>query len=110
MYREMPAARLLFFGRHHTFMKNIVISIACSLLLFGCGKQESQRRISGNGFTMGSSRGAMVKQLQQIHATTLKDSPEFVLAEFSTPELKRPMRVELGFADGKLKTVNFVPQ
>ena len=91
-------------------MKNTIAIIACSLLLFGCGKQQSQQHRSSIGFTAGSTRDAIVKQLEQIHARTLKDSPELVLAEFSTPELKRPMRVELGFADGKLNSVNYIPQ
>ena len=94
----------------HRFMKNTIAIIACSLLLFGCGKQQSQQHTSSIGFTAGSTRDAIVKQLEQIHARTLKDSPELVLAEFSTPELKRPMRVELGFADGKLTSVNYIPQ
>jgi hypothetical protein len=91
-------------------MKNIMAIIAGSLLLLGCGKQQSQQHTSSIGFTAGSTREAISKQLEQIHATTLKDSPELVLAEFSTPELKRPMRVELGFASGKLNRVNYIPQ
>ena len=87
-------------------MKNIIAIVACSLLLLGCGKQQT----SNIGFTAGSTRDAIAKQLQQIHARILKDSPELLHAEFSTPEMKRPMQVELGFADGKLKSVNYIPQ
>lgn len=87
-------------------MKNIIAILAGSLLLLGCGKQQSQQPKSSIGFTAGSTREAISKQLEQIHATTRKDSPELVLAEFSTPELKRPMRVELGFVNGKLDKVN----
>ena len=91
-------------------MKNVIVIIAGSLLLLGCGKQQSQQHTSSVGFTAGSTREAIAKQLEQIHARTLKDSPELGLAEFSTPDLKRPMRVELGFADGKLNSVNYIPQ
>ncbi len=91
-------------------MKHIIAIFAGSLLLLGCGKQQSQQRTSNIGFTAGTAREAITKQLEQIHATTLKDSPELLLAEFTTPELKRPMRVELGFADGKLNSVNYIPQ
>jgi hypothetical protein len=95
---------------HHTLMKKLITTIACSLLLFGCSKRESQSHASSIGFTAGSSRDAIVKQLQQIHAKILKDKPELLHAEFSAPELKRPMQVELGFADGKLNSVNYIPQ
>jgi len=91
-------------------MKNTITIIGCSLLLLGCGKQRSQQLGSSSGFTSGATRDAIVKQLESIHATTLKNSPEVILAEFSTPELKRPMQVELGFANGKLSRVNYIPQ
>ena len=91
-------------------MKRSITTIACSLLLLGCGKTEPQARVSTVGFTAGSTRDAVVKQLEQIHAQILKDRPELVLAEFSTPEMRRPMQVELGFADGKLSTVNYIPR
>jgi len=91
-------------------MKNIITIIACSLFLLGCGKSDTQQRTSSIGFPAGSSRAAIVKQLEQIHAKVLKDSPELLHAEFTAPELKRPMQVELGFADGKLKSVNYIPQ
>jgi uncharacterized lipoprotein NlpE involved in copper resistance len=91
-------------------MKKIITVIACSLLLLGCGNQQSQQDTSNIGLTPGSARDAIVKQLKSIHARILKDSPELVLAEFSTPESKRPMRVELSFAEGKLNTVDYIPQ
>ena len=91
-------------------MKNIITIIACALFLLGCSKSETQQHTSSIGFTLGSSRDAIAKQLAEIHAKVLKDSPELLHAEFSTPELKRPMQVELGFADGKLKSVNYIPQ
>ena len=91
-------------------MKNIITIIVCSLFLLGCGKSETQQHTSSIGFTAGSSRDAIVKQLEQTHAKILKDSPELLHAEFTTPELKRPMQVELGFAEGKLKSVNYIPQ
>ncbi len=95
---------------HYACMKHIIAIVACSLSLLGCAKQQAQQHTSRIGFTAGSTHDAIAKQLEQIHATILKDSPDFVLAEFSTPELKRPMRVELGFADDKLNRVNYIPQ
>ena len=90
-------------------MKNIITIIACSLLFLGCGK-ETRQKMSGIGFTVGSSREAIVKQLEQIHARILKDRPELLHAEFSSSDLKRPMQVELGFANGTLDSVNYIPQ
>jgi major membrane immunogen (membrane-anchored lipoprotein) len=91
-------------------MKNIITIIACSLLLLGCSKSQTQQHNSNIGFTAGSSRDAIVKQLSEIHAKVLKDSPELLHAEFTAPELKRPMQVDLAFDDGKLTSVNYIPQ
>jgi RNA polymerase sigma factor (sigma-70 family) len=61
------------------------------------------------GFKIGSDRDAIVRQLEQIHATILKDSPELLRAEFEkTPKMTKPMQVELNFTDGKLTKVNFI--
>jgi hypothetical protein len=56
------------------------------------------------------SHDVIVKQLEQIHAKIIKDSPELLRAEFSAPEFKRLMQVELGFVDGKLTSVDYFPQ
>jgi major membrane immunogen (membrane-anchored lipoprotein) len=86
-------------------MKSTIIVIACSLLLLGCSKQESQQSASSIGFRIGSSRDAITKQLDQMHARAIEDSPELVLAEL---KLQRSTRVvELTFTDGKLKSVNY---
>ena len=79
-------------------------------MLIGCGARESQQDTSSIGFTKGSSRDAIVKQLEQIHAKVLTDSPELLRAEFTSAKLKKPMRVELAFSDGKLESVNYIPQ
>jgi len=109
-------------GRHHTFMKNIVAALACSFLLAGCGKDEPQNRQPASavsvgftndlsvGFTKGSSRDAIVRQLEQMQATILIDSPELLSAEFRASKAAKPMQVELGFRKGKLLTVNYIPQ
>jgi hypothetical protein len=111
-------------------MKNIIATLICLLLLIGCGKHESQkaqpivrlaftndsgqvitnsqlkqRRVSVF-FAIGSDRDTTVRELKQIHAAILKDSPELLCAEFKTP--KTMMQVELRFADGKLTNVNYI--
>jgi hypothetical protein len=61
------------------------------------------------GFEIGSARDAIVRQLEQIHATTLIDSPELLRAVFEeTPNMAKPMQVELSFMDGKLSRVNYI--
>lgn len=62
------------------------------------------------GFTTGTSRDAILKQLEEMDAAILKDSPEFLQVEFREPGLKRSMQVELGFAHGKLARVNYIPK
>ncbi|MCX6886915.1 MAG: hypothetical protein NTX27_17960 [Verrucomicrobia bacterium] len=93
-------------------MKHLIIIIASSLFLFGCGKQASHSENSKHGFKLGTGRDAIVKQLEVMHARTLKDKPDLLLAEFSLPEMKRPMQVELTFGadDQKLHSVNYIPQ
>ena len=57
---------------------------------------------------MGSDRAALTPVLDQIHATILKETPEFMLVEFQAPN--RVVQAELGFVDGKLKRVNLKPK
>lgn len=90
-------------------MKSLLALLACTLLLLGCSKSNSSSN-SNIAFTAGTSREVIVKQLAQLKATILKDSPNLLHAEFTTRQLKRPMQVELGFADGKLNSVNYIPQ
>ena len=71
--------------------------------------QSNGQATSSIGFKIGSGRDAIVRQLEQIHATILKDSPELLRAEFEkTPKMTKPMQVELSFIDGKLTKVNFI--
>jgi hypothetical protein len=91
-------------------MKNIIAIIAGSLLLLGCGKQQSQQHMSDLVFPGGSTHDAIVKHLKQVHAKILKDSPELVSAEFNIPEWKRPMRIELGFTNDSLNSIDYIPQ
>jgi len=61
-------------------------------------------------FTNGTSRDDIFRQLEQAHATILEDSPELVRAEFQTPQMTTPTKVELNFSDGKLtKTTEMRP-
>ncbi len=50
----------------------------------------------------GTARDEVFRQLKEMHATILKDSPELVSAELRTSREKPPTRVELTFSDGKL--------
>jgi RNA polymerase sigma factor (sigma-70 family) len=65
---------------------------------------------SGDGFVMGAKREDVVHQLEEIHASMLTNTPELLRAEFKTPDLTRPMQVELTFHDGKLAGVGYFPQ
>jgi len=58
-------------------------------------------------FEIGSDRDAVSRELEQIHATVLTNTPEFLLAEVQSP--KRMMQVELRFVDGKLTKVIYKP-
>jgi len=63
------------------------------------------------GFQLGAGRDAIVRQLEQIHATILIDSPELLRAAFErTPNMTQDMQVELSFIDGKLTRVNYIRQ
>jgi RNA polymerase sigma factor (sigma-70 family) len=63
------------------------------------------------GFQFGAGRDAIVRQLEQIHATILIDSPELLRAAFErTPNMTQDMQVELSFIDGKLTRVNYIRQ
>jgi len=61
-------------------------------------------------FKIGSGRDAILRQLEQVQATVLNDSPGLLRAEFEkTAAMKRkPMQVELSFIDGKLAKVNYI--
>jgi predicted component of type VI protein secretion system len=112
-------------------MQISIITLICLLLLVGCGKHEPQkqppyirialtndpsRTNAGShskqplsvSFTIGSDRDAVSRELEQIHATILKDSPEVLRAEFQAPT--RMVQVELSFVDGKVTKVNYIPQ
>jgi hypothetical protein len=86
-------------------MKNTITVIACLLLLLGCGKPANQQPTSV-GFKMDADRAAIVKQLEQMKAKVVEDTPELLQATFTVED--RPMQVRLGFAEGKLKTVNYI--
>jgi hypothetical protein len=57
-------------------------------------------------FTIGSDRDAVSRELDQIHGTVLKDSPELLVAEYGSS--KWMMQVKLSFIDGKVTEVNYV--
>lgn len=87
-------------------MRAFLLAVVCSALLTAC----SRDRASSVSFEVGSSRVIAAKNLEQIHATVLSDSPERLLAEFRAPDMKRPMQVELLFTNEILKSVNYSPQ
>ena len=90
-------------------MKNTILIVACSLALVGCGPHQSQTT-SQVGFVEGAAREDIIHQLEQMHATMLTNTPDLLRAEFTAPESKRPMQVELTFHEGKLAGVNIIPQ
>ena len=62
------------------------------------------------GFKTGDTRNAIVRQLEKIHATILKDSPGLLRAELEkTPQSPTPTQVELSFVDEKLTKVLIIP-
>ena len=89
-------------GRAYTFGfdKNTVITV--TLHQDGSTRRLLQQPVFSIAFTNGSSRDNIFRQLEQAHATVLKDSPELVRAEFQTPQMTTPTIVELTFSDGKL--------
>jgi hypothetical protein len=78
-------------------------------MLTGCDARHSQAT-SDVGFVGGATRDDALQQLAKMHATTLTNTPELLRAQFTTPEFKRPMQVDLTFRDGKLAAVNYIPQ
>jgi hypothetical protein len=63
-----------------------------------------------SSFKFGSDRDAIVRQLEQMHATILNDSPELLRAKFEkTPQMKKePPQVDLNFTNGKLTKVTYI--
>lgn len=62
-------------------------------------------------FKIGSPRADIVRQLQQIQAVTLEDSPDRLLAGLTLtgmPTTWKSRQVELIFLDGKLSHVNHI--
>jgi RNA polymerase sigma factor (sigma-70 family) len=102
--------------RHESQPQQPIIRIAPngSIRVITPGQLSQLRQSNGQvavsiGFKIGSGRDAIVRQLEQIHATILKDAPELLLAELQkTPQVAKPMQVELNFLDGKLTRVNFM--
>lgn len=90
-------------------LKNLFIAVTFFLLI-GCGKRDLAQNVSEADFVTGSSRDAVVTQLDQIRAKKLKDSPELIRAELNVKGMNHPMQVELSFADGKLNGVAYFPQ
>ena len=91
----------------------VLVGLAVSLALIPW-RRERRRRINlvfkgwqGQPafiFTLkdGTTRDEVFRQLKEMHATILTDSPELVSAELHTSRAKPPTRVELTFSDGKL--------
>jgi hypothetical protein len=99
--------------KHESQQQHAVIMIATNgSIRVATASQLSQLKGQATfsiGFKIGSGRDAIVRQLEQIHATILKDSPELLRAEFEkTPKMTKPMQVELSFIGGKLTRVNYI--
>jgi len=61
-------------------------------------------------FKTGDTRDAVVRQLEEIHATILNNSPGLLRAELEkTPQRPKPTQVELSFVDEKLARVLIIP-
>lgn len=89
-------------------MKSLFGICFCLLLVLGCSDQaKKQTQI---GFTPGGGRDDILLYLGKINATLLTNAPELLRAEFNVPETKKRMQVELGFRDGKLAMVTYIPQ
>ena len=91
-------------------MKNIILTLACSLLLLGCDRQSQPTvKTESVGIPYGATVEDALHQLQQIHATVLTNTPELVRAEFKKPDMPKPVQVELIFQAGKLDRVTYIP-
>ena len=91
-------------------MKKILPLLGCLVLLAACaGPQEPVREYTFE-FRTGSSRETVEDQLHQMHAMILEDRPDLIRADIVRPDVSHPMPVELGFADGKLRSVNYGPE
>ena len=91
-------------------MKKIFPLISCLLLLAACaGPQEPVREYTFQ-FRTGSSRETVKDELKQMRAQILEDKPDLIRAEIVRPDVPHPVPVELGFADGKLRSVTYGPE
>ena len=75
----------------------------------GQSRGSKGKAVFSVGFQLGAGRDAIVRQLDQIHATILIDSPELLRAAFERPpNMTQDMQVKLSFIDGKLTKVNYI--
>jgi hypothetical protein len=59
------------------------------------------------GLLKGSTREVVLRQLQQAHAAFVTITPELLRAEYKTPELRRPVQVEMKFSDGQVTNIHY---
>jgi hypothetical protein len=102
---ESPVGRVMTFA----FDKDTVFTVTLHIQ-DGSTRNLLQQPVFSIAFTNGTSRYDIIRQLEQAHATVLKDSPELVRAEFQTPQMTTPMQVELNFSDGKLTKTTEIRQ
>jgi RNA polymerase sigma factor (sigma-70 family) len=94
---------------------NGTMSVISASQLKALGQSSNSNRsygkqVSSFGFKMGSSRDAILQQLEQIHATILTNSSELLCAEpEKTPTMKKsPPEMDFSFTNEKLTRVTFV--
>src|ERR1017187_9166016 len=102
---ESPVDRAVTFA----FDKDTVFTVTLHIQ-DGSTRNLLRQPVFSIAFTNGPSRYDIIRQLEQAHATVLKDSPELVRAEFQTPQMTTPMQVELNFSDGKLTKTTEIRQ
>ena len=116
-------------------MKKNIIIFASLLIFVGCSKHELPQQQGANTvpsaspqvadtnqtnpkiighvdatFNYGDDRATVVRYLQEIHATILEDSPQFIRAEFYTPQMTKHPQEELTFDDhGVLSKAVYIP-
>jgi hypothetical protein len=97
-------------GRAYTFGFDKDTVITVTLHQDGYTRKLQQQPVFSIAFTNGTSRDDIFRQLEQAHATIVKDSQELVRAKFQTPQMTTPMQVELNFSDGKLTKTTEINQ
>ncbi len=87
----------------------IVVGIVAVFLFLRSRTSVSKQYVVSVGVPSGATQTDAVQHLEQIGATILTNTPERLRAQFKTPGMAKPWQVELGFRDGKLDRVLYIP-